>query len=402
MADEMKTCGNCGQAKPLVDFPIQRQSSDGHHTYCFECKRAKDRESSAAYRARDPEQHRRSARKYARTEVARTRNGDAALLTKYGLTREAFDAKLVVQGSRCPLCPPDAEEPASWHVDHDHSCCEGQQTCGECLRDILCSRHNIALGQFDDDPGQLRAAADYIERHRARIEAAGTTPWQPKGVPSGPQHSNWKGDDASQNAFRLRVWRELGSADHCVNGCVADRYEWVCAKGANPADPASYIPMCRKCNVIYHGQDGAGHANAKLTAGQAAEIRTRYLGEHPPAQRELAAEYGVSISTISLIVHGERYASPEERAEAVVADQRLPNGRRKPPVTHKPSEETRRKQSEAHKGMRGRATISEGTVREIKRRLADGEIGRRLAAEFGISVTMVSDIKTGRTWADVA
>lgn len=50
---------------------------------------------------------------------------------------------------------------------------------------------------------------------------------------------------------------------------------------------------------------GANHANAKLTAQQATEIRTRYKkGEK---QIPLASEFGVSQRAISLIVRGETY-----------------------------------------------------------------------------------------------
>jgi hypothetical protein len=54
-------------------------------------------------------------------------------------------------------------------LDHDHACCPGQRSCGKCVRGFLCRPHNVGLGMFNDDPAQLRAAADYIERHRAAL-----------------------------------------------------------------------------------------------------------------------------------------------------------------------------------------------------------------------------------------
>jgi hypothetical protein len=307
MANETKVCGECGIEKPLLDFPVHRGAKGGHHPWCFECKRAKDREYSAVYRERHPEQHRRSARRYARKPEARSRSGAAHLLLKYGLTREAFAAKLAAQGGKCPLCPPDAPEPSSWDVDHDHGCCSSTQTCGGCLRDILCRQHNMALGGFDDDPVQLRAAADYIESHRARIQAAGTTPWQPRPSRPGKESHNWKGDDVLPGALKLRVQRALGKAGSCANGCTAVRYEWVPRHDADPTDIASYFSLCRRCSVAYYGQDGAGHANARLTDEQAAEIRARYVKGQKPTQTDLAREYGVAQGTISLVIRGERY-----------------------------------------------------------------------------------------------
>lgn len=306
---ETKTCRECQAPKPLVDFPIRRDQRDGHHWWCLDCKRAKEREYGKRYRMAHPDAKRRNARRYARKEDVRSRYGEAALLNKYGLTREAFDAKLAAQGGKCPFCPDGADDPSSWHVDHDHTCCPGANTCGGCLRDVLCHRHNMALGMWHDDPAKLRAAADYIERWRAKIDAAGNTPWQPKGIPSGPEHYKWKGDEAPRKALQLRIYRLLGPADRCNNGCTsAKRYEWVCVKEAAPADPSSYVPLCRRCSTEHHNRSGEGHANAKLTDQQAAEIRARYAKGKRPTQSDLAREYGVSTATISLIFRGERYA----------------------------------------------------------------------------------------------
>lgn len=54
-------------------------------------------------------------------------------------------------------------------IDHDHTCCPKGRSCGKCTRGFLCRPHNVGLGMFGDDPEQLRAAADYIERFRATL-----------------------------------------------------------------------------------------------------------------------------------------------------------------------------------------------------------------------------------------
>jgi predicted DNA-binding protein (UPF0251 family) len=163
-----KVCKTCEELKPLLDFPARSSSPDGHFWHCFDCKRARDREYGRRYRERHPEQKRQNARKYARTDEARQLRSALSLKAKYGLTPAAFEEKLAAQGGRCPFCPEDTEV-TKWDVDHDHLCCEGSQTCGKCLRDLLCHKHNVGLGYWDDDPDALRRAADYIEQWRKVI-----------------------------------------------------------------------------------------------------------------------------------------------------------------------------------------------------------------------------------------
>ena len=50
----------------------------------------------------------------------------------------------------------------------------------------------------------------------------------------------------------------------------------------------------------------------------------------------------------------------------------------------------------------GGCRLSVEQVREIKRRLATGEIHRLIAADYGVSVQAVTDINIGRRWRDVS
>jgi predicted nucleic acid-binding Zn ribbon protein len=87
-----------------------------------------------------------------------------AQLAKYGVTVEDYERMLSAQGGVCILCgsapKPDGIRAASkLHVDHDHE--------SGAVRDLLCVTCNQGLGCFRDDPGLLRSAAEYIERHRS-------------------------------------------------------------------------------------------------------------------------------------------------------------------------------------------------------------------------------------------
>lgn len=91
---------------------------------------------------------------------------------KYGLTSDSFDQILRQQGGGCAICK--RVVPANkWHVDHAHSCCPGQSSCGSCVRGILCGTCNAGIGMLGDSPEILRSAADYIDRTTNRKEPHG-------------------------------------------------------------------------------------------------------------------------------------------------------------------------------------------------------------------------------------
>jgi hypothetical protein len=95
-------------------------------------------------------------------------------LRRYGLTLETFAAMLAAQGGRCAVCLTSEPGGQGWHVDHDHACCNTRKrSCGKCTRGILCTRCNIGIGNFKDDPVIIQAAIDYITAYRARREVSG-------------------------------------------------------------------------------------------------------------------------------------------------------------------------------------------------------------------------------------
>jgi hypothetical protein len=65
----------------------------------------------------------------------------------------------------CAICGVTETGAAILSIDHDHACCPTAKSCGDCVRSLLCIRHNTVLGQVYDDPDTLRALADYIEGH---------------------------------------------------------------------------------------------------------------------------------------------------------------------------------------------------------------------------------------------
>jgi hypothetical protein len=70
---------------------------------------------------------------------------------------------LLMQGGRCATCPQiAAKSKRRLHVDHDHTCCPGTESCGRCIRGLLCGSCNAALGHARDDVTRLRSLAAYV------------------------------------------------------------------------------------------------------------------------------------------------------------------------------------------------------------------------------------------------
>lgn len=91
----------------------------------------------------------------------------------YSLPPGWFDQKMTEQGGKCRICGQPEKSVNSktgkaypLAVDHDRSCCPGDRSCGKCLRGLVCRNHNVMLGMANDDPAILRAAIEYLERHR--------------------------------------------------------------------------------------------------------------------------------------------------------------------------------------------------------------------------------------------
>jgi hypothetical protein len=93
-----------------------------------------------------------------RYEAARLRSQEKRRRTRHNLPPE------MPWPEACNICGAATD----LHVDHDHSCCPGKYSCGECVCGFLCNSCNNGLGRFKDDPDRLRAAAQYVERTRSR------------------------------------------------------------------------------------------------------------------------------------------------------------------------------------------------------------------------------------------
>jgi hypothetical protein len=133
---------------------------------CAVCQQPFDDLRSPANRAARPKRFCSRACK----QKERILNGKAAAATarhlikrKYGISQDEYRALRDRQGGACAICGtttpigklPHHDREAFWlHVDHDHK--TGQ------IRGLLCTKCNIGLGQFKDDPLLLQTALRYL------------------------------------------------------------------------------------------------------------------------------------------------------------------------------------------------------------------------------------------------
>lgn len=83
----------------------------------------------------------------------------------FGVGSDWFDRQFKAQGEACAICRSPEPRGRGWAIDHDHKCCpESGKSCGQCVRGVLCSPCNLALGMFGDRVEDLHSAIGYLER----------------------------------------------------------------------------------------------------------------------------------------------------------------------------------------------------------------------------------------------
>lgn len=143
------TCGGCGHLLGPECFSRNARNPWGLQSLCKAC--------NAAWQRANPEKRRDTWNRYRKATY---------LVNKYGITVEFYDLMFEEQGRVCAMCKQPGgdtrENRQPLHVDHDHACCSGAKTCGQCIRGLLCKPCNTMLGNAFDDPRRLAAGILYL------------------------------------------------------------------------------------------------------------------------------------------------------------------------------------------------------------------------------------------------
>jgi hypothetical protein len=96
-------------------------------------------------------------------EVMRQRDRENGL-KRHNITSKQYFELLDRQDRKCAICEVTVDDfGKNFHVDHDHSCCPGKYSCGECIRGLLCSNCNTAVGLLNENLDTIMKAHQYLQ-----------------------------------------------------------------------------------------------------------------------------------------------------------------------------------------------------------------------------------------------
>jgi hypothetical protein len=143
---EKKYCPKCDRFQDRSNFYKNKASKDGLTGYCKPC----DIKNNKNWRENNK-------------DLSSSMNINAKRLRRYKMTEEYFNKLLDGQERRCAICKNYLNEKIA--IDHDHRCCEGRYSCGECVRGLLCGKCNSGLGMFNDSEHILNSAINYLTKY---------------------------------------------------------------------------------------------------------------------------------------------------------------------------------------------------------------------------------------------
>ena len=139
-----KVCKKCNIGQPINNFGPHKGTKDGHATHCRPCDSARHTD----YRKKYPERH----------KAAWVRRG----IERHGITQEKYDHLFNSHDGKCWICNGDSNGNRRLSIDHDHSCCKEEYSCGNCVRGLLCMSCNIMIGNLENGQVTLNNIENYL------------------------------------------------------------------------------------------------------------------------------------------------------------------------------------------------------------------------------------------------
>lgn len=175
----MKQCTKCLQTKSYSDFHKKKQTHDGYAYHCKPCVRDYDlkehdpkrvyprKEKDGLVHCRKCDQYLNKSKFWGQLTYCKECSnliGHSSNLKKYGLTPDDYIDLERAQNGLCAICKQPESKKRRLSVDHDHACCPGVNSCGKCIRGLLCSGCNTFLGNAKDSIEILESAIKYLQK----------------------------------------------------------------------------------------------------------------------------------------------------------------------------------------------------------------------------------------------
>lgn len=130
----------------------------------------KEREYQRQYRLRNKEKRKQYSKEH------HAKNPDARRSTiyknKFGISLDTYNEMLEQQGGVCAICKQEevmvdkrTNQVRRLAVDHDHTCCPSDKSCGKCVRGLLCHKCNTFLGHYELLKTLVPTFDMYLQRH---------------------------------------------------------------------------------------------------------------------------------------------------------------------------------------------------------------------------------------------
>ena len=187
----LRTCTECKISQPLINFEKNIGAKDGRRNVCKTCrapKKKKYRDDNLekireqartspvrkAYMKQWYQEHKEEQKEklkewkklYPGYDMLR---GKQRRFSQYNVTKEWYDKQLEAQDGGCAICGsklPRGNSSNTFHIDHNHNCCSnGCNSCGKCVRGLLCSVCNTRLGILEDTEWVAKATA-YLAQYK--------------------------------------------------------------------------------------------------------------------------------------------------------------------------------------------------------------------------------------------
>ena len=164
----MRTCTKCKKSLSIEQF---NERAPGYlYRQCKLCRLQKRNERFALYPDEKIKAQERSKKWYEENkDKVREKNRNNKqyradrdrwyrIKNTYSLTKDQYLEILDSQNGCCAICEKIVEKP---YIDHDHSCCPTEVSCGKCVRGILCQKCNMFMHYVDEYLHYLDKAKKY-------------------------------------------------------------------------------------------------------------------------------------------------------------------------------------------------------------------------------------------------